>query len=153
MSEITIPYVHRITSAKTHDYGDQYGQTWEPVGEYLSQHDYRRGDPSKTGNVKDWAGATWYEYGQLHLSHPCVIRLAEGESPIAWKKELSEAVRGLRGKRLTAELVKRGHDGVVVYAADGEISEIVNFSGKKTIIQPMPVEALKYGRGGKKGGS
>lgn len=138
---ISVPYVHRRGTIPTANYGERFNQHLEPAGKYIAEHTSPEYMPASYGNPKDWQGATYFEYGTAHFKKPWVHKMAEGESPLEWKKTLSAVNGSLVGKPLSNHLRKQGYDGIIAVHPAGHISEMVNLGAPETIHQPMPIEA------------
>lgn len=141
-------YVRRVSSVPTPDFGDLYGQTWEPAGEYMTPVEGPRDKNSllPVGTLGGATGRTWYEHGRVHFRHPFVLRQGEGgDGLIAWKRALSLHFQGKTGARLSAALRRQGYDGVVVLDPTGQDpEEVVNLCGSKTVAQAFPKEAQRF---------
>jgi ADP-ribose pyrophosphatase YjhB (NUDIX family)/GNAT superfamily N-acetyltransferase len=146
---ISVPYVHRRSAVPTQNYGERFGQDVEPAGKYIAPHYSRAGaDPESIAGFVPTQGEkstkVWYEYGTAHFKKPWVHVMAEGESPIDWKRHLSAANGGKKGRRLSQHLISQGYDGVVVWnprAPEGHISEMVDLAGRTVASHPMPADA------------
>ncbi len=141
----SIYYRRRVSSIPTPNYGDRFGQTWEPAGEYMAPVDgpVNPEDLAPDGEVRGATGRKWFEHGVVHFQNPVVIHRPKHDH-IGWKKMLSEHLGGKTGKALSQELQRRGHDGVVVKDPTGRPDEVVNLSGRKEVIHPFPPEAQRF---------
>lgn len=101
---------------KSPNFGPRFGQDIEPAGRYLLHNE----DP---GDL-----ARGWETGLVSLTSPLVVPLTGDPSaiygPEGWKARLSAAT-GKRGRALSADLIRRGYDGIVTVDQDGYTREIV----------------------------
>ena len=147
----SIVYTRRVSTRKTPNYGDRFGQTWEPHGEYMT--DVEREVPANHESLSprtEGKDTTWFQHGKIHFQNPLVIQSPEGDY-IGWKKALSDHFGGLTGKKLSSHLTKLGYDGVInKQMQNGSFynGEVVNLNGKKEIIKDYEPEALSRARGG-----
>lgn len=116
--ETGVPVTFRFVrnTEKSPNFGSRFGQDIEPAGRYLLHNE----DP---GDL-----ARGWETGVVALKSPLVLPLTGDPSaiygPEGWKARLSSAT-GKRGRALSADLVRRGYDGIVTVDQDGYTREIV----------------------------
>lgn len=85
----------------------RFDRGYEPSGRYVNaakSDALAREQPDK------------YESGTLTLARPIVMDGGEYGEPSSWKRSLSAAFGGLRGKRLSAAIIDAGYDGVITVA-------------------------------------
>lgn len=102
--------------------GARFGQDIEPAGRYML-HKELPGAPSR-----GWISGT------ITFRSPLVIPLTGDPDaiygPTGWKARLRDTT-GKTGRALSADLVKRGYDGIVTVDDRGYTREIVALEGKK----------------------
>lgn len=107
---------------KAPKFGKQFQQDIEPAGRYLNEVD------EKTHHY--FSQLPNHEVGIVEFKNPIVLPfnmrdVTEYDSD-SWKAVLSDMFGGKKGKSLTTELRKNGHDGIITVSRDGSTAEIVN---------------------------
>jgi hypothetical protein len=116
--ETGVPVTFRFVrnTEKSPYVGATFGQDIEPAGRYLLHNE----DPG--------ALARGWETGIVSLRSPLVIPLSGDPDaiygPLGWKARLAEAT-GKKGRALSADLIRRGYDGIVTVDDSGYTREIV----------------------------
>ena len=116
---VNMPYVRNYKN-KTAYYGDTYGQSIEPAGEYML---------NDTLNKK--ATIPGFEYGDIEFKNPLYVEF-ESTGMDGWKKVVSEKFGGKTGKKLSDAIIKAGYDAIITVDEDGTYNEIVNLKGEKS---------------------
>lgn len=116
----------------------QYGQDIEPAGRYML-HAAPSFEPF----------GPWIE-GEVIFGRPYVLEHVNTSSDKhGWKRRLSKAFRGKKGKSLSKAMVQAGYDGIVTID-DGRTSEIVDLTGlMREMYRPNPKKArsaVKFSR-------
>jgi hypothetical protein len=116
--ETGVPVTFRFVrnTEKSPHFGGTFGQDIEPAGRYLL-HNESPGDLARG-----------WETGLVSLRSPLVIPLSGDPNaiygPQGWKARLGAATKK-KGRALSAELVRRGYDGIVTVDDGGYTREIV----------------------------
>lgn len=116
--ETGVPVTFRFVrnTEKSPRLGSRFGQDIEPAGRYLLHNE----DP---GDL-----ARGWETGVVTLKSPLVVPLTSDPAaiygPEGWKARLRDAT-GKRSRALSADLIRRGYDGIVTVDQDGYTREIV----------------------------
>jgi hypothetical protein len=113
---VAVTFQFLRNTEKSPRFGARFGQDIEPAGRYLLH--------------KDWAGdpPRGWETGTITLRSPLVIPLSGDPNAIygstGWKARLQTAT-GKKGRALSADLIRRGYDGIVTVDPGGYTREIV----------------------------
>lgn len=137
---VTLLYTHRVSTQKTGNFGERYGQHLEPAGEYLSHRSEGSSTPSlerDPGFRGDKQHYTRYEHGEITFKNPLVI---SHENGLEWKRLVHKQFGGkAAGKRLSKKIAAAGYDGIIAYDPKYKnIHEMVNLLGEKKVTHPMP---------------
>lgn len=110
---------------KSPNMGSRFGQDIEPAGKYMNikssgADELIRQFPNK------------YETGNLTFNNPMLLIQ---DSPLEYKKILSEKYGGLTGKKLSKAIIKDGYDGIITKSSNpmygyGEIISLQDFIKK-----------------------
>lgn len=119
---VTFNYMRNTQPAPKHPDPSRFGQDIEPSGKYMILD-------TKPDRTKEYFPEM--EQGTITFKNPIVIEnvTTTGE-PEGWKSRLSVAFGGKKGKALTKELIKKGHDGIITVDKD-HTSEIISLKSKK----------------------
>jgi len=91
-------YLYNKNNEKSPDFGSLYGQDIEPAGYYHTCNNKFTLTPNYTG-------------GLIKYQNPIVIHC--DETPLIWKKQLSERYSGLTGIALSNKIISEGFDGII----------------------------------------
>ena len=100
---ITFNYVHN--PVKSPNFGDRYQQDIEPAGRFVSPI---------SGNGGETKG---YNYGQITFKSPLILEWGSGYDATGWKKRLSDAFGGKKGRALSRAIYNAGYDGIITTSA------------------------------------
>lgn len=119
---VTFNYMRNTQPAPKHPDPSRFGQDIEPSGKYMILD-------TKPDRTKEYFPEM--EQGSITFKNPIVLEnvTTTGE-PEGWKSRLSVAFGGKKGKALTKELIKKGHDGIVTVDKD-HTSEIISLKSKR----------------------
>ena len=129
---LVIPVTHR--KQKTAQYGSQYGQDIEPHGRYLTF-----GHLGKAGTADEgWGAKVTTTHDMVHFKSPLVLHHGgTGSGPGAWKRRLSDAYGGKKGKPLSRAVAKDGYDAIVTVDTYGR-------QNKKTISEMVDLTSFPF---------
>lgn len=119
---ITLPYMRNLEKAPY--LGAMFAQDIEPAGEYMNVDD----DHSAARAHAAGKFVANYRFGTVTFKNPLVldhISTAHG----GWKTTLSRMFGGLTGRKLSAAIMKAGHDGIITVDVKYGYEEIVNLAG------------------------
>jgi hypothetical protein len=125
---VVIPVTHR--KQKTAQYGSTFGQDIEPHGRYVVLG--HLGTPGTTD--EGWGHMVTTIHDTVRFRSPLVLHHGgTGSGPGAWKRRVSDAYGGKKGKALSRAINKDGYDAIVTvdtYGRDNQktISEIVDLT-------------------------
>ena len=119
---VTFNYMRNTQPAPRHPDPSRFGQDIEPSGKYMILD-------TKPGRTKEYFPEM--EQGSITFKNPIVIEnVTTTSEPEGWKSRLSVEFGGKKGKALTKELIKKGHDGIVT-VDNNHTSEIVSLKSKR----------------------
>lgn len=99
---VTLPALHNSEPAP--DMGEQFDQHIEPKGLWVIERD----PGSNIHEVTEhWVA------GEVVFESPLVIEFVATRGKGGWKRRLSEAMNGRKGRALSRWLLKSGYDGII----------------------------------------